>query len=74
MTDTALERARELDEYYRRTGKLIGPLVSSIVSFSVWTITQRQHGVPISVKEHIQMKDLTCNAGFVAWYFPPSSM
>ena len=32
-------------------GKPIGPL----------------HGLPISVKEHIGMKDLDLNAGFVSW-------
>lgn len=25
------------------------------------------HGIPISVKEHITMKDLDINAGFVSW-------
>ena len=25
------------------------------------------HGLPISVKEHIHMRGLTCNAGYVAW-------
>ncbi|KAJ5326497.1 hypothetical protein MYU51_009987 [Penicillium brevicompactum] len=51
LADEAITRARELDEYYRRTGKLVGPL----------------HGVPISVKEHISMKNRTCNTGYVAW-------
>ncbi|KAE8371945.1 amidase signature domain-containing protein [Aspergillus bertholletiae] len=51
MADTAIARAKELDAYYQRTGKLVGPL----------------HGVPISVKEHIGIKDLTCNGGYVAW-------
>ncbi|KNG83128.1 glutamyl-tRNA(gln) amidotransferase subunit A [Aspergillus nomiae NRRL 13137] len=51
MADKAIARAKELDAYYRRTGKLVGPL----------------HGVPISVKEHIGIKGLTCNGGYVAW-------
>ncbi|BCR87097.1 uncharacterized protein ACHE_31084A [Aspergillus chevalieri] len=51
MADKAIARAKELDEYYQRTGKLVGAL----------------HGVPISVKEHVGIKGLTCNAGFVAW-------
>ncbi|THC99202.1 hypothetical protein EYZ11_001290 [Aspergillus tanneri] len=51
MAEKAISRARELDEYYKRTGKLVGPL----------------HGVPISVKEHIGFKDRTCNGGYVAW-------
>ncbi|OJZ84226.1 hypothetical protein ASPFODRAFT_673098 [Aspergillus luchuensis CBS 106.47] len=51
LSDRAIGRAKELDEYYRRTGKLVGPL----------------HGVPISVKEHVGVKGHTCNAGYVAW-------
>ncbi|KAJ5788455.1 hypothetical protein N7457_003445 [Penicillium paradoxum] len=51
MAEEAVARAKELDEYYQRTGKLVGPL----------------HGVPISVKEHISMKNRTCNTGYVAW-------
>ncbi|PYI12048.1 amidase [Aspergillus sclerotiicarbonarius CBS 121057] len=51
LTDRAIARAKELDQYYKRTGKLVGPL----------------HGVPISVKEHVGIKGLTCNAGYVAW-------
>ncbi|KAM4060450.1 amidase [Hirsutella rhossiliensis] len=49
LADPALEAARSLDEKYRQTGALVGPL----------------HGVPISVKEHIGMKGRICNAGFV---------
>jgi amidase len=47
----AITRAKELDEILAKTGKTVGPL----------------HGVPISVKEHINMKGLACNASFVAW-------
>lgn len=28
MADKAIVRAKELDEYYQQTGKLVGPLVS----------------------------------------------
>ncbi|KAF2003906.1 putative fatty-acid amide hydrolase [Amniculicola lignicola CBS 123094] len=49
---TALERASYLDTYLQDNGKPIGPL----------------HGLPISVKEHIGMKDLTLNAGFISWH------
>ncbi|KAF2741480.1 putative glutamyl-tRNA amidotransferase subunit A [Polyplosphaeria fusca] len=52
LLPTALERAAFLDDYLKTNGKPIGPL----------------HGLPISVKEHINMKGLTCNAGFVAWH------
>ncbi|CAG8272621.1 unnamed protein product [Penicillium salamii] len=51
LAEEAISRAKELDEYYRRTGRLVGPL----------------HGVPISVKEHLSMKNRTCNTGYVAW-------
>lgn len=47
----ALTRAEYLDAYLKEHGKPLGPL----------------HGIPISVKEHIGMKDLDHNAGFVAW-------
>ncbi len=47
----ALERAKYLDEYFKENGKPIGPL----------------HGIPISVKEHVGMKELDLNGGFVSW-------
>ncbi|CDK28590.1 unnamed protein product [Kuraishia capsulata CBS 1993] len=43
-------RAKELDEYYAKTGKTVGPL----------------HGLPVSIKEHIGFKDKVCHAGFVS--------
>lgn len=52
LTTTSLERAAFLDDYLKKNGKPIGPL----------------HGLPISVKEHINMKGLTVNAGFIAWH------
>lgn len=51
LMDSALKRAAELDEHFKSTGKIVGPL----------------HGVPISVKEHVGMKGLTCNASYSAW-------
>ncbi|KAJ5929614.1 hypothetical protein N7454_006564 [Penicillium verhagenii] len=51
LADEAIARAKELDAHFQRTGNLVGPL----------------HGVPISVKEHIGMKNKTCNTGYVAW-------
>ncbi|KAJ5890792.1 amidase [Penicillium subrubescens] len=51
LADEAIARARELDQHYKQTGKLVGPL----------------HGIPISVKEHIGFKNKTCNTGYVAW-------
>ena len=51
LPEAALERANYLDSYLLQEKKPIGPL----------------HGLPISVKEHVAMKGLTCNAGFIAW-------
>ncbi|KAH7370700.1 amidase signature domain-containing protein [Rhexocercosporidium sp. MPI-PUGE-AT-0058] len=52
LSTQALSRAKDLDEYFAQHGKPIGPL----------------HGLPISVKEMIGMKDLGLNAGYVAWW------
>ncbi|KAK8052388.1 amidase [Apiospora rasikravindrae] len=51
LVDRALERAEWLDRYWVEHKKPVGPL----------------HGIPISVKEHIAMKGLDLNAGFVSW-------
>ncbi|EXJ78169.1 hypothetical protein A1O3_09330 [Capronia epimyces CBS 606.96] len=51
LADRALATARELDVYFKKTGKTVGPL----------------HGVPISVKEHIGIKNRICHTGYVAW-------
>ena len=52
LPEKAIERAKYLDDYYAHHGKTVGPL----------------HGLPISVKEHIGMKGLGLNAGFVSWW------
>ncbi|KAL3441250.1 amidase signature domain-containing protein [Aspergillus insuetus] len=51
MAEKAIARAEELDKYFDKTGKLVGPL----------------HGVPISVKEHVGIKGLTLNGGYATW-------
>lgn len=51
MAAEAIERAKYCDEYLAKHGHPIGPL----------------HGLPISVKEHVMMKDKTINCSFVAW-------
>jgi amidase len=51
LPQKALQRAAELDDYLAKEGKVVGPL----------------HGLPISVKEHVGMKGLDLNAGFVSW-------
>ncbi|KAM0794297.1 putative glutamyl-tRNA amidotransferase subunit A [Usnea florida] len=51
LSERALGRAKELDDYLTEHKKPRGPL----------------HGLPISVKEHVGMKDLNVNAGLVSW-------
>lgn len=51
LPERAQARAQYLDKYITTHGKPIGPL----------------HGLPISVKEHVSMEGLDCNAGFVSW-------
>ena len=51
LPQKALTRAKELDTYYTENQKPVGPL----------------HGLPISVKEHVGMKGMNQNAGFVSW-------
>ncbi|KAM3084095.1 hypothetical protein ACMFMF_001451 [Clarireedia jacksonii] len=51
LPERALSRAQFLDDYMKKHGMPFGPL----------------HGIPISVKEHVGLKDLDHNAGFVAW-------
>ncbi|PQE31249.1 hypothetical protein CJF32_00001847 [Rutstroemia sp. NJR-2017a WRK4] len=51
MFTTALAKAKSLDAYMEEHGVPIGPL----------------HGLPISVKEHLYLKDTPSTSGFVAW-------
>lgn len=51
MVEEALSTAAGLDEYFKATGRLKGPL----------------HGIPISVKEHIPLKGRITHASYVAW-------
>ncbi|KAJ7185029.1 amidase signature domain-containing protein [Mycena filopes] len=46
--DEALVRAQELDDFYERTGRLAGPL----------------HGLPISIKDHMDVAGHKSSAGF----------
>ncbi|KDQ52322.1 hypothetical protein JAAARDRAFT_163030 [Jaapia argillacea MUCL 33604] len=48
--DEGIAQAKELDEYFRREGKVIGPL----------------HGLPISIKDHIPIKGRWASGGFLA--------
>ncbi|KAJ7888572.1 amidase signature domain-containing protein [Mycena olivaceomarginata] len=46
--EEALVRAKELDDFYTKTGKLVGPL----------------HGLPIGIKDHINLAGHRSSAGF----------
>ncbi|KAH7222359.1 amidase signature domain-containing protein [Fusarium oxysporum] len=50
--DEGIARAKELDKYFKETGKVVGPL----------------HGLPISVKDHIDVQGKDTNMGLTAWY------
>lgn len=52
LPEKALARATYLDDYYKNQKKPIGPF----------------HGLPISVKEHVGMKGLGLNGGFISWW------
>ena len=52
LPEKAVERAKYLDDYFAKHSKPIGPL----------------HGLPISVKEHMGMKGLGQNAGYIGWW------
>ncbi|EFR01577.1 acetamidase [Nannizzia gypsea CBS 118893] len=51
LPERALARAKELDEYFAKHKKPIGPL----------------HGLPVSVKAHMGVKGCDTSSGFVAW-------
>ncbi|KAJ7457387.1 amidase signature domain-containing protein [Mycena latifolia] len=53
--DEALVRAKELDDYYERTGELVGPL----------------HGLPISIKDHIYLTGKRSTSGFSGDFLQP---
>ncbi|KAH7928818.1 amidase [Leucogyrophana mollusca] len=48
--DEGIAQARELDEYYKREGRVVGPL----------------HGLPISIKDHIPIKGRWASGGFLS--------
>ncbi|KAF3042086.1 hypothetical protein E8E12_000676 [Didymella heteroderae] len=50
LSSLALERAKELDAYFQRYQRPIGPL----------------HGLPISLKEHLGLRGLRCTTGYVS--------
>ncbi|KAL2851256.1 amidase signature domain-containing protein [Aspergillus pseudodeflectus] len=53
--DRSLKRAQELDEYFAKTGQLIGPL----------------HGLPISLKDSFNVAEVPTSIGFVSFLDHP---
>ncbi|PVF96059.1 amidase [Serendipita vermifera] len=51
--EEAFERARQLDEHLRTTGKVVGPL----------------HGLPVSIKDHILVKGHDTATGYASWAY-----
>ncbi|KAG1747892.1 general amidase [Suillus paluster] len=51
FVDRALIRAAELDDYLKKTGKVVGPL----------------HGLPISLKDQLCIEGLETTIGYVSW-------
>ncbi|KAL4947815.1 Acetamidase [Aspergillus filifer] len=49
--EAALAQAKELDEYYAKNGKPIGPL----------------HGLPISLKDQLRVKGVETSMGYISW-------
>ncbi|KAF8665462.1 hypothetical protein AX16_000480 [Volvariella volvacea WC 439] len=49
--ERALKRARELDDFLKDNGRVIGPL----------------HGLPVSLKDQIHVKGLESTMGYVSW-------
>jgi amidase len=47
----AIYRAKELDAYYKRNGKVIGPL----------------HGLPVTFKDQFHIKGRETTLGYVGW-------
>lgn len=55
--DEALERAKKLDAYYKETGKVTGPL----------------HGVPISLKDQVDLAGKDSSIGYISLLGKPKS-
>ncbi|ENH74884.1 Acetamidase, partial [Fusarium oxysporum f. sp. cubense race 1] len=57
LFESALERAKYLDEYFQKHQKLIGPL----------------HGIPVSVKDQFNIAGVDTTLGYVGRSFKPAS-
>lgn len=54
--DEAISRAKELDAYFEKEGRTIGPL----------------HGLPISLKDQFNLKGLDTTIGYISWAAKPA--
>lgn len=57
LFDRALQRSRELDEYFRQERKPIGPL----------------HGLPVSLKDQFDIKGVDSTIGYVGKAYSPAT-
>ncbi|KUJ16989.1 amidase [Mollisia scopiformis] len=55
--DEALSRAKSLDEYFKKEGKVVGPL----------------HGLPISFKDQFNLKGVDTSVGYISWCNKPAA-
>jgi amidase len=51
MFDQAIERAKELDDYFGKHKSILGPL----------------HGLPISLKDQFHVKGVDTTMGYIGW-------
>lgn len=58
MFSDALAKAKELDEHFAKTGKVVGPL----------------HGLPMTIKECFHMKGYDSTNGYISRCFNPSDI
>lgn len=56
MFSEAIESAKALDEHFKKTGKVVGPL----------------HGLPVSLKDNMNIKGKPSSVGFVSWATKPA--
>jgi amidase len=68
--ERGLARAAELDEYFKRTGKVVGPLHGKEIMFYLFHLacavsdtSFRYIGLPISLKDQICLKGLDATIG-----------
>ena len=55
MFDEGIARAKELDEHFKKNGKVVGPL----------------HGLPVSLKDNFNIPGKPSAVGFCSWALEP---